>query len=264
MKGRAVVAMVSVTVLMASGCSVNATQKVKSTVGEDIQTETTAVQTEESTEAASGEATTNEYVLTEEARGELENVFMDCFYFNIGDHKEKLFSDLSLEEVEQIACTTFLSPDSYLSKGTYDEGTGYIVSRDDLAEYLKDGFGLDIDSYDFSSDQYGMLKDNGATLFFLGGDYGNGIPDAIINTIEQDPENGIVALTGDALFIDIDGEEINPYVFTATMKPSDSKYFGGCTLISFEYEENTTGVYPEINPEKYGLLPGHHFEIKVG
>lgn len=136
-----------------------------------------------------------------------------------------------------------------------------MVSREDLAEYLKDGFGLNLDSYDFSSDQYSMLYDNGDTFYFLGGDYGMGVPDTIINTAVHDLESGIITLTGDALFISEDDGAINPYLFTATMKQSDSKYFGGNTLISFEYEENTTGVYPEINPSDYGLKD-YHFEAK--
>lgn len=84
------------------------------------------------------------------------------------------------------------------------------------------------------------------------------VPDAIINTIVQDPESGIVTLTGDALLIDEGDGAINPYLFTATLEQSDSKYFGG-TLISFEYEENTTGVYPDIKAEDYGL-DSIHFE----
>jgi outer membrane murein-binding lipoprotein Lpp len=254
-RNTAAVALASMAALMLAGCSSNKTEETAAT-----QVETTTTATEESTAATSSAAITEEYSLTEEARGELESVFKNCFYFEMGHGDPLIFSKLSDDDVEKILCTTFLSKDSYLKKGTYEEGTGYVVSREDLAEYLKDGFGTDLDAYDFS-DPDGMLKDNGDTFYFLGGDYGMGVPDAIINTAVQDPEDGIITLTGDALFISEDDGAINPYLFIATMKQSDSKYFGGNTLISFEYEENTTGTYPEINPSDYGLKD-YHFETK--
>lgn len=247
---------------MLAGCTSNASKETAVTETTDpTQIETMAASTEESTEASSTEAEPKEYVLTDEAKGELENVFMDCFYFQIGDHNEQLFTNLSTENVGELVCATFISPDSYLHKGSYVEGTGYEITREEFAEYLKDGFGLNLDDFDFSEDQYTTLEDSGDTFSWAGGDYGNGIPDAIINTAAQDPESGIITLTGDALFIDVDDSKVYPYVFTATMQPSDSKYFGGNTLVSFEYTENTTGVYPEINPEKYGLFADHHLEI---
>lgn len=247
-RNTAAVALASMAALMLAGCSSN-------------KAEETAAATGESTEATSSAAITDEYSLTEEARGELESVFKNCFYFEMGHGDPLIFLELSTDDIANIACATFLSTDSYLKKGTYEEGIGYVVSREDLAEYLKDGFGLNLDSYDFSSDQYSMLYDNGDTFYFLGGDYGMGVPDTIINTAVHDLESGIITLTGDALFISEDDGAINPYLFTATMKQSDSKYFGGNTLISFEYEENTTGVYPEINPSDYGLKD-YHFEAK--
>lgn len=244
------------TVLMMTGCSSSVPEEHPVTT----QAETASTATEESTEAVSSEEGEKEYTLSEEARGELESVFKNCFYFEMGHGDQLIFSELSADDVAKILCTTFLSPDSYLKKGTYEEGTGYVVSRDDLSEYLKDGFGADLDFYDFSTDEY-MLKDDGDTFSFLGGDYGMVGPDAIINTFVQDPENGIVTLTGDTLLIDEGDGVINPYLFTATLKPSDSKYFGGNTLISFEYEENTTGVYPDIKAEDYGL-DSIHFELR--
>lgn len=256
-RNTAAVAVASMAALMLAGCSSNKAEET--TVA--TQVETTASSTEENTETTSSAEITDEYSLTEEARGELESVFKNCFYFEMGHGDPLIFSELSTDDVANIACATFISTDSYLKKGTYEEGTGYVVSREDLAEYLKDGFGLGLVSYDFSSNQYSMLYDNGDTFYFLGGDYGMGVPDAIINTAVQDPEGGIITLTGDALFINEDDGAINPYLFTATMEQSDSKYFGGCTLISFEYEENTTGTYPEINPADYGLKD-YHFETK--
>ena len=254
-RNTAAVALASMAALMLAGCSSNKAEETAAT-----QVETTTTATEESTAAASSAAITEEYSLTEEAMGELESVFKNCFYFEIGHGDQLIFSELSADDAAKILCTTFLSPDSYLKRGTYEDGTGYVVSREDLAEYLKDGFGADLDSYDFSTDEY-MLKDDGDTFYFLGGDYGMGVPDTIINTAVHDLESGIITLTGDALFISEDDGAINPYLFTATMKQSDSKYFGGNTLISFEYEENTTGVYPAINPSDYGLKD-YHFETK--
>lgn len=259
MRNKAVAVIASSTFLVMTGCASKA--PAETATAATTQSET-AVVAEESTEASSSETSTTEYSLTNDGKGELENVFMDCFYFHIGDHQKQLFADLSTENVEELLCSTFITPDSYLAKGVYEDGIGYTISKDEAAEYLKDGFGVDMNSYDFSADTYTTLEDNGDTFSWAGGDYGNGIPDAIINKVVQDPDSGIITLTGDALFIEVDDGEINPYIFTATMKPSESKYFDGNTLVSFEYEENTTGVYPEINPEKYGLYADHHFEIK--
>ncbi len=243
MRNKTLAVIASVTFLAMTGCASKAPEEV--TTAATTQTETAAAATEESTEAASGEDSTKEYILTDEARGELESVFMNCFYFEMGHNDPLLFAKLSADDAAKILCTTFLSPDSYLKKGTYEEGTGYVAAREDLAEYLHDGFGADLDAYDFS-DPNGMLKGNGDTFSFLGGDYGMAVPDAIINTVVQDPESGIVTLTGDVLLIDEADGTISPYLFTAALQPSDSKYFGGGTLTSFEYEENTTGVYPDV------------------
>lgn len=249
----------SVAFLAMTGCASKAAEET--TAAAIIQAETTAITTEESTEAVSSEDGAKENTLTEEARGELESVFKNCFYFEMGHGDQLIFSELSTDDAAKILCTTFLSPDSYLKKGTYEEGTGYVVSRDELAEYLKDGFGADLDSYDFSTEEYSMLYDNGDTFYFLGGDYGMGVPDAIINKAVQNSTSGLVNVTGDALFINEDDGSIYPYLFTATMQPSDSQYFGGNTLISFEYEENTTGMYPDIKAEDYGL-DSIHFELR--
>lgn len=95
--------------------------------------ETTVATTEATTAAAETETTepseaAAEYTLTEEAKKELENVFKDCFYFEIGHGETQLFTDLSTEDTAKVMCTTFLSPDSYLKKGVYDEGTGYVLT----------------------------------------------------------------------------------------------------------------------------------------
>lgn len=258
MRNKTLAVIASAAFLVMTGCVAKATEEI--TTAATTQTETTAAGVEESTESVSTEDSTKEYILTDEARGELESVFKNCFYFEMGHDSQLIFTELSVNDAAEILCTTFLSPDSYLKKGMYQEGTGYVVSRDDLAQYLKDGFGADLDTYDFS-DPNGMLKDNGDTYFFLGGDYGMAGPDAIINTVVQDPESGIVTVTGDALFIDEGDGEINPYLFTATLQPSDSIYFGGGTLISFEYETNTTGIYPDIKAEDYGL-DSIHYELR--
>ena len=249
----------SVAFLAMTGCASKAPEETM--MAATTQAEATAITTEESTEAVSSEDSAKEYTLTEEARGELESVFKNCFYFEMGHGNPLIFSELSADDVAKILCTTFLSPDSYLKKGTYEKETGYVVSRDDLSEYLKDGFGADLDSYDFSTEEYSMLHDNGDTFYFLGGDYGMGWPDAIINKAVQDSTSELVMVTGDALFINEEGGSIYPYLFTATMQPSDSQYFGGGTLISFEYETNTTGVYPDIKAEDYGL-DSIHYELR--
>lgn len=259
MRNKTVAVIASAAFLAMTGCASKAPEET--TMAATTQAETTAITTEESTEAVSSEDGAKEYTLTEEAREELESVFKNCFYFEMGHGNPLIFSELSADDVAKILCTTFLSPDSYLKKGTYEEETGYVVSRDDLSEYLKDGFGADLDSYDFSTEEYSMLYDNGDTFYFLGGDYGMGVPDAIINKAVQNSTSELVTVTGDALFINEDDGSIYPYLFTATMQPSDSKYFGGNTLISFEYEENTTGIYPDINPKDYGLK-AYHFELR--
>lgn len=257
MRNMTIAVVAATTVLMMTGCSSSVPEETTTAVVTRV--ETAAATTEESTEAASTEDSIKEYALTEEARGELESVFKNCFYFEMGHGDQLIFSEFSADDAAKILCTTFLSPDSYLKKGTHEEGTGYVVNRDELAAYLKDGFGADLDSYDFSTDEY-MLKDDGDTFSFLGGDYGMGVPDAIINkAVQEESTSGIVTVTGDALFINEDDGSIYPYLFTATMQPSDSQYFGGNTLISFEYEENTTGVYPDIKAEDYGL-DSIHFE----
>ncbi len=259
MKGinKTVLASMAMVVLALAGCS----QKNVSESTEASQVETTTArvevtseEAEESTESASEADIVAKYVLTDDAKKELECVFKNCLYFGIGKDKEQIFSELSRYDVETLLCTTYITPDSYLKRGVYKEGTGYVVSREELSEYLKGGFGLELDSFDFSTDDY-MLYEDGDTFYFLGGDYGMAYPDAFIDTIEQDPDSGIITLTGDVLFISEEDTEgvINPYIFTATMQPSDSKYFGGNTLISFEYEANTTGVYPDIDASKYGL-----------
>ena len=259
MRNKTVAVIVSATFLVMTGCASKVTEET-TTAATTQAVETTEAAPEETTEAVSSEDNAKEFTLTEEARGELESVFKNCFYFEMGHDSQLIFTELSVNDAAEILCTTFLSSDSYLKKGTYQEGTGYVVSRDDLAQYLKDGFGSDLDTYDFS-DPNGMLKDNGDTFSFLGGDYGMVGPDAIINTVMQDPESGIVTLTGDALLIDEGDGAINPYLFTATLQPSDSIYFGGGTLISFEYETNTTGVYPDIKAEDYGL-DSIHYELR--
>ena len=260
MRNKMVTVIASAAFLVMTGCASKAPEGTTTATTQTV--ETTEAALEETTEVVSSEGSTKEFTLTEEARGELESVFKNCFYFEMGHNDQLLFTDFSIEDLSKIACTTFLSTDSYLKKGTYEEGTGYVVSRDDLAEYLKDGFGLDLDSYDFSTEEYSMLYNNGDTFYSLGGDYGMGVPDAIIKSAVQDPQSGMIILTGDAIFInEAEDAEINPYLFTATMQPSDSKYFGGNTLISFEYEENTTGIYPDINPKDYGLK-AYHFELR--
>ena len=78
----------------------------------------------------------------------------------------------------------------------------------------------------------------------------------LINTVTQGTTTGIITLTGDAWIVPCDYPAAFS-TFTATIIASDSSYFDGHTLLTFECHENNTDNHPTVDYSKYGYYDGY-------
>ncbi len=209
----------------------------------------TETENENMTNTDTGNMRFEDYVLTDEAKADLEKVFANCYYFEIGKDKVQNFSELTLKDIDGVVYTTLIDPSIGLSTFTENEyGGGYTIEKSVVYKYLEEGFGIDTSSLDYTDS---MLQDKGDIIFSYGGDYGSGYPAATINLSVLDTENDLVTIKGDALYV-TDENTIDVYNFTATLKPSDTEYFGGNKLLTFTYKKDHSGDYTRIDTSRFG------------
>ena len=189
-----------------------------------------------------------DYELSEEAKAELERVFANCYYFEIGNGYVQSFSDLTLKDIDGVVYTTLVDPSIGLStfRETENGSGGYTIEKSVLTKYVEEGFG--IKGIDFTDT---IFTDEGDIIFSWGGDYGSGYPAATINLAVLDTEKDLVTVKGDALYVTNDNT-IDVYNFTATMKPSDTAYFDGNQLMTFTYIKDNSGDYKRIDTSRFG------------
>ena len=206
------------------------------------------------TETEAAEVT---YTLSDSAKGQLTSILMDAFFFDIGHDQEQKFSDLTFENSNLgiLLYTTLFDVEG----ARYDrhEPSRIHVSKDKVKTYLLDCFGIDLDSLTIDSV---FLEEDGDDYAIVANDpFGSDIPDCQINIVTQNTTTGIITLTGDVCYVPIDSPA-KFSTFTATMAPSDSSYFDGYTLLTFEWYENNTDNHPTINYTDYGFWEGYNPE----
>lgn len=252
MKRIKIILSVAILSLLATGCA-----STKKAVRETIET-TEAIETVESVEETmtntdstdTGNTRFEDYELTDKTKAELERVFANCYYFEIGNGYVQNFSDLALKDIDKVVYTTLVDPSIGLSKFRETEGGGggYTIEKSVLVKYVEEGFGINPENIDFADT---MFTDEGDVVFSWGGDYGSGYPAATINQAVLDTKTNLVTVQGDALYV-TDEKTIDVYTFTATMQPSDSSYFDGNTLLTFTYIKDNSGDYSRIDTSRFG------------
>ena len=202
------------------------------------------------------EAAEMPYTLSDSAEEQLTGILTNAFFFDIGHDQEQKFSDLTFENsnLGVLLYTTLFDVEG--ARYDQNEPRRIHVSKEKVRTYLHDCFGIDIGSLNTDS----FLEEDGNDYAIVANDpFGSDIPDCQINTITQNTATGIITLTGDAWIVPCDyPAEFS--TFTATMAPSDSSYFDGHTLLTFEWHENHTDNHPTINYADYGYWEGYNPE----
>lgn len=179
------------------------------------------------------------YDISDKANRELTWVFMNSYFFGIGSNKIQNYADLSQHGIENLVCGTIMNNDGPFGLVEYKpDGEGvyrYSISREVLSDAMMDCYGLDLKNFDFSSDEYPIITDEGDVLSWYGGDYSEDSPNAKIESITEDKDTGLVTVTGSVYDFSDDPSEYRK--FRAMMKATDSGFFDGHTLLSFMYDE---------------------------
>lgn len=196
------------------------------------------------------------YALSDSAKERLTGILTNAFFFDIGHGQEQKFSDLTFENsnLGVLLYTTLFDVEG--ARYDQNEPVRIHVSKEKVRSYLHDCFGINIDSLNINS----FLEEDGDDYAIVANDpFGSDIPDCQINTVTQNTATGIITLTGDAWIVPCD-YPAEFATFTATMTPSDSSYFDGHTLLTFEWHENHTDNHPTINYTDYGFWEGYNPE----
>lgn len=199
------------------------------------------------------------YSLSDSAKKQLTDILTDAFFFGIGHDQKQKFSDLTFENSNLgiLLYTTLFDVEG--ARLDQNEPSRIHVSKKEVRTYLQDCFGIDIGSLkvdDFleeADDDYAIVAND---------PFGSDIPDLQINTVTQDTTTGIITLTGDAWIVPCDYLAAFS-TFTVTMIASDSSYFDGHTLLTFECHENNTDNHPTIDYSRYGYYDGYNPESKA-
>lgn len=254
-------------VALVTAISISACQQKSSIVHESSSQEATteaasaipseSIAQEMSTDSPVSESGPIPYTLSDSAMTQLTRILTDAFFFDIGHDQEQQFSDLTFENsnLSILLYTTLFD----VEDARYDqhEPRRIHVSKEEVKKYLYDCFGINLDSLKIDDS---FLEEDGDDYAIVANDpFGSDIPDCQINTISQNPSTGIITLTGDVWYVPCDfPAEFS--TFTATMIPSDSSYFDGHTLLTFEWHENHTDNHPTIDYTKYGFWEGYNPE----
>ena len=252
--------------LLSASILLSACQQKSPVIVESSSQETTTAEDPVPTNLAEGtiqevstatEAAEMPYTLSDSAKGQLTGILTNTFFFDIGHDQEQKFSDLTFENSNLgiLLYTTLFDVEG----AQYDqhEPSRIHVSKDKVKTYLRDCFGIDLDSLNIDST---FLEEDGDDYAIVANDpFGSDIPDCQINTVTQNTTTGIITLTGDVWYVPIDSPA-RFSTFTATMIPSDSSCFDGHTLLTFEWHENHTDNHPTINYADYGFWEGYNPE----
>ncbi len=207
--------------------------------------------------SAETEAVEIPYALSDAATKQLTRILTDAFFFDIGHDREQKFSELTFENsnLEILLYTTLFDGEG--ARYDQNEPRRIHVSKEEVKTYLQDCFGINFDSLNADNS---FLEEDGSDYAIVANDpFGSDIPDCQINTITQNTATGIITLTGDVWYVPNDSPaEFS--TFTATMIPSNSSYFDGHTLLTFEWHENLTNNHPTIDYTKYGYWEGYNPE----
>ncbi len=198
-----------------------------------------------------------QYTFSDIAKKQLTRILTDAFFFDIGHDREQKFSELTFENsnLEILLYTTLFDGEG--ARYDQNEPRRIHVSKEEVKTYLQDCFGINLDSLNADNS---FLEEDGSDYAIVANDpFGSDIPDCRINTITQNTETDIVTLTGDAWIVS-DSYPTEYYTFTTTMLPTNSSYFDGHTLLTFEWHENPTDNHPTIDYTKYGYWEGYNPE----